>query len=214
VDPSNPQTLRTDVAKPHVERIDQRKEEARFATLDTAAEVITSKEEATDPETTVSSLHFVDQDREETTGEVDEAIKGPPKGDAISVDDQDAGRSILPGKNENDPSTTPASNTSLRRGRGRPPDSKNKPKPQASVRRSTPRHAVNHQDLEDQFIKAIQEEQEVSTALMTNKERADMELSINLRNEGVITTPGLPFDQSRNEEIEGLIARGMFDFLQ
>ncbi|KAJ5743510.1 hypothetical protein N7533_010612 [Penicillium manginii] len=214
VDPSNPQTLRTDVAKPHVERIDQRKEEARFATLDTAAEVITSKEEATDPETTVTSLHFVDQDREETTGEVNKAIKGPPKGDAISVDDQDAGRSILPGKNENDPSTTPASNTSLQRGRGRPPDSKNKPKPQASVRRSTPRHAVNHQDLEDQFIKAIQEEQEVSTALITNKERADMELSINLRNEGVITTPGLPFNQSRNEEIEGLIARGMFDFLQ
>jgi hypothetical protein len=51
-------------------------------------------------------------------------------------------------------------------------------------------------------------------ALMTNKERADIELSIKLRNEGVITTPRLPFNQSRNEEIEGLIARGVFDFVQ
>jgi hypothetical protein len=101
-----------------------------------------------------------------------------------------------------------------RRGRGRPPGSKNKPKPQITVRRSTRRNAADYQDLEDQFINAIQEEQDVSMALMTNKERADMELSIKLRNEGVITTPGLPFDQSRNEEIEGLIARGVFDFVQ
>jgi hypothetical protein len=51
-------------------------------------------------------------------------------------------------------------------------------------------------------------------ALMTSKERADMELSIKLRNEGVITTPGSPFEQSQNKEIEGLIARGVFDFVQ
>ena len=87
VNPPNPQTLRTDVAKPHVERIDQRKEEARFATLDTAVEVITSTEEAMDTVTTVNSLPFVDQDREETTREVDGVIKGPAEGDAISMDD-------------------------------------------------------------------------------------------------------------------------------
>jgi hypothetical protein len=100
------------------------------------------------------------------------------------------------------------------RGRGRPPGSKNKPKPQTTVRRSTRRNPTHHQDLEDQFINAIWEGQDVTMALMTNKERADMELSIKLRNDGVITTPGLPFDQSRNEEIEGLIARGVFDFVQ
>jgi hypothetical protein len=194
VNPPNPQTPRTDVAKPHAERIDQTEEEARFATLDTAAEVITSAEEAMDPVTTVNSLPFVDQDREETTGEVDGAIMGPAEGDAISVGDQDAGRSIIPGKNENDPSTTPTSNTSSRRRRGRPLDSKNKPKPQATVRRHTRQTAADHQDLEDQFINDIQAEQEVSTALMTNKERADIELSIKLRNEGVITTLGLLFD--------------------
>ncbi|KAJ6050709.1 uncharacterized protein N7446_010818 [Penicillium canescens] len=101
-----------------------------------------------------------------------------------------------------------------RRGRGRPPGSKNKPKPQATVRRSTRRNPAHYQDLEDQFINAIWEGQDVSTALMTSKERADMELSIRLRNEGVITTPGSPFEQSQNKEIEGLIARGVFDFVQ
>ncbi|KAJ5904893.1 uncharacterized protein N7473_001809 [Penicillium subrubescens] len=101
-----------------------------------------------------------------------------------------------------------------RRGRGRPPGSKNKPKPQTTVRRSTRGNPTHHQDLEDQFINAIWEGQDVAMALMTNKERADMELSIKLRNDGVITTPGLPFDQSRNEEIEGLIARGVFDFVR
>ncbi|KAF7174588.1 hypothetical protein CNMCM6106_009330 [Aspergillus hiratsukae] len=100
------------------------------------------------------------------------------------------------------------------RGRGRPPGSKNKPKQQATVRRSNRQKAANHQDLEDQFINAIQEGKEVSMALMTNKERADMELSVKLRNEGVITTPGLPFEQSQNKEIEGLIAKGVFDFVQ
>ncbi|THC93999.1 hypothetical protein EYZ11_006508 [Aspergillus tanneri] len=101
-----------------------------------------------------------------------------------------------------------------RRGRGRPPGSKNKPKPQATIRRSNRRKAANHQDVEDQFINAIQEGQDVSMALMTSKERADIELSIKLRNEGVITTPGSPFEQSQSKEIEGLIARGVFDFVQ
>ncbi|KAJ6019518.1 hypothetical protein N7522_001585 [Penicillium canescens] len=214
VNPPNPRTLRTDVAKPHVGRIDKREDEARFATLDTAPEVTTSAEGVMDTATTVNSLPFVDQDREETTGEVDGAIKGPTKGDAISVDNQDAGRSIIPGKNEIDPLTTPANNTSLRRGQGQPPDPKNKPKPQASVRRSTRRKAADLQDVEDQFINAIQEGQDVSMAPMTSKERADMELSIKLRNESVITTPGSPFEQSQNKEIEGLIARGVFDFVQ
>ena len=101
-----------------------------------------------------------------------------------------------------------------RRGRGRPPGSKNKPKKQATIRRSNRRNAADHQDLEDQFINAIQEGRDVSMALMTSKERADMELSIKLRNEGVITTPGLPFEQSQNKEIEGLIAKGVFEFVQ
>jgi hypothetical protein len=48
---------------------------------------------------------------------------------------------------------------------------------------------------------------------MTNKEQADIELSIKLREEGTITTPGLPFKQSQTSEIEGLIIRGVFEFV-
>jgi hypothetical protein len=50
-------------------------------------------------------------------------------------------------------------------------------------------------------------------AFMTNKEQADMELLIKLREEGTITTPGLSFEQSQTNEIEGLIARGVFEFV-
>jgi hypothetical protein len=82
---------------------------------DTAAEVTASAEEAMDTVTTVNPLPFVDQDYEETTVEIDGAIKGPARGDAMSVDDQDAGRSTIPGKNENDLSITSASNTTSRR---------------------------------------------------------------------------------------------------
>jgi hypothetical protein len=41
-----------------------------------------------------------------------------------------------------------------------------------------------------------------------------MELSIKLREEGTITTPRLPFEQSQTKEIKGLIARGVFKFVQ
>jgi hypothetical protein len=49
---------------------------------------------------------------------------------------------------------------------------------------------------------------------MTNKEQADMELSIKLREEGTITTPRLSFEQSQTSEIEGLIIRDVFEFVQ
>ena len=53
---------------------------------DTAAGVTTSAEEAMDTAVTVNSLLFVDQNHEEATVEVDEAIKDPAKGNAMSVD--------------------------------------------------------------------------------------------------------------------------------
>jgi hypothetical protein len=51
-------------------------------------------------------------------------------------------------------------------------------------------------------------------AFMTNKEQADIELLVKLREEGTITTLGLPFEQSQTIEIKGLIARGVFEFVQ
>jgi hypothetical protein len=79
--------------------------------------------------------------------------------------------------------------------RGRPPGSRNKPKPKAT-RQSARQHAANLQDIDDQFISAVQEGQEICIAFITNKEQADIELSVKLRKEGTITTPGLPFEQS------------------
>ncbi|KAK1916420.1 hypothetical protein P3342_004239 [Pyrenophora teres f. teres] len=46
------------------------------------------------------------------------------------------------------------------------------------------------------------------------KEEADHELAIKLRNDGVITTPGTPFEASDDQEISDLVGRGVFEFEQ
>jgi hypothetical protein len=50
-------------------------------------------------------------------------------------------------------------------------------------------------------------------AFITSKEQADIELSIKLQQEGIITTPGKPFKESQWQEIESLIANGVFEFV-
>jgi len=84
-----------------------------------------------------------------------------------------------------------------RRGRGRPKGSRNR------------QHLV---DFEEQFVAAIENGVELSMAFMTAKEKADFELAKQLRKEGRITTPGAPFQASDKQEIDGLIARGVFKF--
>jgi hypothetical protein len=49
---------------------------------------------------------------------------------------------------------------------------------------------------------------------MTRKEQADIELAIKLRKDGVITTLGDLFERSQQQEIDGLIARGVLEFIQ
>jgi hypothetical protein len=51
-------------------------------------------------------------------------------------------------------------------------------------------------------------------AFMTRKEQADMELAIKLRKDGVVTTLGDLFERSQRQEINGLIVRGVFEFVQ
>jgi hypothetical protein len=41
-----------------------------------------------------------------------------------------------------------------------------------------------------------------------------MELSIKLQKDSAITTPGKPFERSQQQEIDGLITRGVFKFVQ
>ncbi len=48
---------------------------------------------------------------------------------------------------------------------------------------------------------------------LTRKEHADKELSAKLRAEGIITTLGELFKRLREQEINGLIARGVFEFI-
>ena len=73
------------------------------------------------------------------------------------------------------------------------------------------RHLVT--DFDEQFITAIREETEILMAFMTWKEQDDMELSTKLRKEGIITTPGNPFEESQQQEIDGLIAKRVFEFV-
>jgi heterodisulfide reductase subunit A-like polyferredoxin len=49
---------------------------------------------------------------------------------------------------------------------------------------------------------------------MTHKEQADIELAIKLRKDGVITTLEDLFKRSQQQEINDLIARGVFEFVQ
>ena len=75
----------------------------------------------------------------------------------------------------------------LRRGRGRPKGSKNRPKVQ---------------NIDDS----------IDSAFISAKEASDLELCLQLRATGKITTPGSPFEASTKKEIETLIARGVFRF--
>jgi hypothetical protein len=50
-------------------------------------------------------------------------------------------------------------------------------------------------------------------AFVTKREQDDMAIAIELCTKGIITTPGPPFQTSQNREIDGLIARGVFEFV-
>jgi hypothetical protein len=48
---------------------------------------------------------------------------------------------------------------------------------------------------------------------LTKKENRDKELSLKLRQKGIITTLGELFKASRRKEIKGLITRGVFEII-
>ena len=54
------------------------------------------------------------------------------------------------------------------------------------------------EDLDDQFIAALEKNVVPSMAFLSNKEKHDRQLSIKLRQEGIITTPGTPFEKIFN----------------
>jgi recombinational DNA repair protein (RecF pathway) len=66
---------------------------------------------------------------------------------------------------------------------------------------------------DDQFITAI-EKDNVLIAFITRKEQADIKLAIKLRKNGVIITLKDLFERSQQQEINGLITREVFEFIQ
>ena len=55
---------------------------------------------------------------------------------------------------------------------------------------------------------------ETTDIFISHRERADYDLALKLRQDGVITTPGDPFEQSDLTEIESLLANGVLQPLQ
>jgi hypothetical protein len=97
------------------------------------------------------------------------------------------------------------------RERGRPKESRNRQRTENNKLRRSEQHLITEHN--DQFITAI-EEDNVSMAFMTCKEQANIELAIKLQKNGVITTPEDLFKRSQQQEINGLIAREVFEFVQ
>jgi len=64
------------------------------------------------------------------------------------------------------------------------------------------------------FLGEIEDLNDFSDAFITKKEEADLQLSLQLRKQGIITTPGQPFKASQKQEIEALIAKDVFEFVQ
>jgi hypothetical protein len=50
-------------------------------------------------------------------------------------------------------------------------------------------------------------------AFITKKKENNLELAKDLRQRGVIITPGQPFQESQQQEIDSLIIRGVFKFI-
>jgi Reverse transcriptase (RNA-dependent DNA polymerase) len=54
---------------------------------------------------------------------------------------------------------------------------------------------------------------ETIESFLTEKEARDKQISIELRAKGIITTLGEPFALSRRKEIDGLLAKGVFELI-
>jgi len=64
--------------------------------------------------------------------------------------------------------------------------------------------------LDDRLTAEITNQTTITMAFLTHKEQGDWDLSLKLRKEGVITTPGAPFEASMKTEIDSLQASEVF----
>ncbi|KAI0995095.1 hypothetical protein K3495_g13086 [Podosphaera aphanis] len=82
--------------------------------------------------------------------------------------------------------------------------------------RVLPRRFQNHFESYsfDHDLETTLHDMNLDVAYISNKEKADFELAVKLRKDGIITSSGAPFEKSQRAEIEGLINRGVFEFVK
>ena len=99
---------------------------------------------------------------------------------------------------EGQPSIT-GDQTTIREGNAPIPESANVPDPNVHIISGFFTDVTPNMDIVDVFF--------------TEKEARDRQTSIELRAKGIITSPGGPFSFSRRKEIDGLLARGVFELI-
>jgi hypothetical protein len=62
-------------------------------------------------------------------------------------------------------------------------------------------------------VVAVRQEIDILEVFITKKEQDDLNLTLDLRKRGIITTPGRPFEASQKQEIDALIAKEVFEFV-
>lgn len=80
------------------------------------------------------------------------------------------------------------------------------------VRTSQPEEASEKPQTEIVRPSSPEVKDSITVAYVSRKENDDGRLAIKLRQDGVITTPGLPFEESDKMEVDDLIGRGVFRF--
>jgi hypothetical protein len=108
----------------------------------------------------------------------------------IPADDDDEGDDA---EDTRDADWTPDELQPVKKKRGRPVGSRNKPK-------------------DMNIDTAMMTSTMMSVAYLSTKEQTDYELSLRLRKEGKITTAGAPFEMSDKKEVDALIGAGVFAF--
>jgi hypothetical protein len=82
--------------------------------------------------------------------------------------------------------------------------------PAANTRSRT---VANREEELEILMTTTEDNQEAFEAWLTEKEIRDAQISIDLREKGIIKTPGKSFELSRRTEIDGLLARGVFKMI-
>lgn len=88
-----------------------------------------------------------------------------------------------------------------KRGRGRP---RKHPRPEVFL-------TIDKFEEDRSFYVAVEDGETTGAAYLSSREISDRELSLKLRAAGIIKTPGKPFETARKKEIDGLLAKEVYE---